>query len=198
MTDGDYPPGAVRPRQWRQHARSDHKCALDLYCELIRTSPWRAGFLPPATAILAGRPKQELGHTHGRITLSVVGAYGRFPRYRVRPRWHHVRRTNHSRAGVALGGVVVSAIGYAAHTAYERFRLQNSLGSAALHANSPPQTMLSNARGVGVSLLTFRSVIISPCGHGHFAKTFVGRADPPPALVNAPKRVIRPALKSPI
>jgi len=34
---------------------------------------------------------------------------------------------------VALGGVVVSAIAYAAHIAYERFRLQNSPGSAALH-----------------------------------------------------------------
>ena len=32
-----------------------------------------------------------------------------------------------------LGAWVVSAIGYAAHIAYERFRLQNSSGSAALH-----------------------------------------------------------------
>ena len=32
-----------------------------------------------------------------------------------------------------LAAWVVSAIGYAAHIAYERFRLQNSPGSAALH-----------------------------------------------------------------
>ena len=32
---------------------------------------------------------------------------------------------------------VVSTIGYAAHIAYERFRLQNSPGSAALHVASP-------------------------------------------------------------
>lgn len=32
-----------------------------------------------------------------------------------------------------LGAWVVSAIGYAAHIAYERFRLQNSPSSAALH-----------------------------------------------------------------
>src|SRR5215831_18635799 len=32
-----------------------------------------------------------------------------------------------------LGAWVVSAIGYAAHIAYERFRLHNSSGSAALH-----------------------------------------------------------------
>src|SRR5260370_3002197 len=32
-----------------------------------------------------------------------------------------------------LAARVVSAIGYAAHIAYERFRLQNSPGSAALH-----------------------------------------------------------------
>src|SRR5438105_6502947 len=32
-----------------------------------------------------------------------------------------------------LAAWVVSAIGYAAHIAYERFRLQNSSGSAALH-----------------------------------------------------------------
>ena len=62
-----------------------------------------------------------------------MGTYDRLPRYRVRPRWHCVRRTSHSRPGVALGGVVVSAIAYAAHIAYERFRLQNSPGSAALH-----------------------------------------------------------------
>lgn len=36
---------------------------------------------------------------------SIVGTYGRFPRYRVRPRWHRFRRTSHSHAGVALGGV---------------------------------------------------------------------------------------------
>src|SRR5216683_8081184 len=35
-----------------------------------------------------------------------------------------------------LAAWVVSAIGYAAHIAYERFRLQNSPGSAALHVAS--------------------------------------------------------------
>ena len=35
-----------------------------------------------------------------------------------------------------MGAWVVSAIGYAAHIAYERFRLQNSPGSAALHVAS--------------------------------------------------------------
>ena len=49
--------------------------------------------------------QNRVGHAHGRITSSVMATYGRFPRYRVRPRWHRVRGTGHSRAGVALGGV---------------------------------------------------------------------------------------------
>src|SRR6266702_8881867 len=36
-----------------------------------------------------------------------------------------------------LAAWVVSAIGYAAHIAYERFRLQDSPGSAALHVAFP-------------------------------------------------------------
>jgi hypothetical protein len=42
------------------------------------------------------------------------------------------RPTTHVQAW-RLSAWVVSAIGYAAHIAYERFRLQNSPGSAALH-----------------------------------------------------------------
>ena len=40
--------------------------------------------------------------------------------------------TSHVRAW-RLGAWAVSAVGYAAHIAYERFRLRNSPGSAALH-----------------------------------------------------------------
>src|SRR5436305_14597246 len=69
-------------------------------------NPWACRFPAALHDDLGGRRKQELGRTHGRSTSSVVGTYGRFPRYRVRPRWYGVRRTCHSHVGVALGGPV--------------------------------------------------------------------------------------------
>jgi len=63
---------------------------------------------------------------------SIVGTYGRFSRYRVSPGIVFAVPAIHVQAW-RLGAWVVSAIGYAAHIAYERFRLQNSSGSAALH-----------------------------------------------------------------
>jgi hypothetical protein len=51
-----------------------------------------------------------------------------------------------------LAAWVVSAIGYAAHIAYERFRLRNSPGSAALHV------ALAVALGVVLARFLFGSL----------------------------------------
>src|SRR5260370_40849143 len=57
-----------------------------------------------------------------------------------------------------LAAWVVSAIGYAAHIAYERFRLQNSPGSAALHvAFAVPLGAFGLALGANIHSLSVGS-----------------------------------------
>jgi hypothetical protein len=69
---------------------------------------FRIDYPPRSGQAAAGRGKMHDRPLSGfmmQTYASIVGTYGRFPRYRVRPRWHRVRGTSYSRSGVALGGV---------------------------------------------------------------------------------------------
>jgi hypothetical protein len=75
---------------------------------------FRIDYPPRSGQAAAGRGKMHDRPLSGfmmQTYASIVGTYGRFPRYRVRPRWHRVRGTSYSRAGVALGafGLAVGA-----------------------------------------------------------------------------------------
>ena len=69
-----------------------------------------------------------------------------------------------------LGAWVVSAIGYAAHIAYERFRLQNSPGWAALHVAF---AVALGAFGLAVGA-NIHSLSVGSTQHRHFLLLSLG------------------------